>query len=70
MTRETLYKKTEAPQISGKSTMLTPSVTRSWCHPTCKKLMLPTTELEQSEIRRKPKLLIDHGLGPARVESR
>ena len=52
MTRDTPYKKIEAWQINGTSTMVTSSVTRSWCRPTCKNLMLPTSNLEQNEIRR------------------
>ena len=40
-----------AQQTSGKVTMVKSSATRSWCRPIFKILMMPTTKLEQSEIR-------------------
>ena len=48
-----LCRKMEVWQTSGTSTMAASSVIRSLCRLTCKNLMLPTTKLDQSRIRRK-----------------
>ena len=45
-------------RTSGTLMMVTFSVIRSWCRPTCKNLMTPTTKLEQSDICRREKSLV------------
>ena len=60
MNRVTLCNEMDVWRTSGTLMMVTSSVIRSWCRPTYMNLMMPTTGLEQSGIRRKQKYLLEN----------